>query len=382
MVRRSSSRGRGRKSDPKSSGPKHRFTTYNILCSHLAGKNHFRYCKPEFLDADYRLDLIKQKLQGEVDKKAVIAIQEIGHEWAGALHQFFAEENYYFVCNHYGSRFNNYMGVGLAVPLEDYRIEEVDTKRIGDTLLIPWGPKKHWIVAFIMGWVMFIYGLIENQLIKYKLKQKPHDLWQHVKDRWNQLVTMKLYSRKTKETFWVSTYHMPCAFKNPDMMTVHASLALKRLQMLAGAGPEEPKEGEEPKEKLPYVLMGDFNFKPEDGMYTLYTTGTLETTSPAYPSSRVGIPKGVKFDFNPDVVPVRSAYVEANGEEPEYTNNARVHEMPHFMEALDYIFISDEWSVNQVESLDYLPSKEEQDEPFPNEVEPSDHVLIAAHLSL
>ena len=165
-------------------------------------------------------------------------------------------------------------------------------------------------------------------------------------------------------------------------MTVHASLALKRLQMLAGAGPEEPKEGEEPKEKLPYVLMGDFNFKPEDGMYTLYTTGTLETTSPAYPSSRVGIPKGVKFDFNPDVVPVRSAYVEANGEEPEYTNNARVQEMPHFMEALDYIFISDEWSVNQVESLDYLPSKEEQDEPFPNEMEPSDHVLIAAHLSL
>lgn len=384
--RRSSSRGRKDDSKAKGSGaskgkgPEHRLYTYNVLCSHLAGKDHFRYCKPDFLDAKYRLELIKQKLGAEIDAGSIIALQEIGYGWAGELHAFFAEKNYYFVNLHYGSRFNDYMGVGLAIPLNSYEIVKVDCKRVGDTIWLPRAPRKHWIVAFFFGWMMLFVNLFTDLLIKYKLKKKPHDLWQHVKDRWNNLTSVKVRSRKSGETFWVSTYHMPCAFNNPDMMTVHASLALKRLQMLAGY--VDPKEGEDEVEKLPYVLLGDFNWKPQDGQYTLYTTGTLDKGHHAFPSSRVGLPSGSDFSFNPDVLPVRSAYAEANGEEPEYTNNARVREQPHFKETLDYIFLSAEWGVNSVDSLDYLASKEEQDEPFPDEVEPSDHVSIAANLCL
>lgn len=383
MSRRSSSRGRkgaGSTSKAKGGGSEHRLYTYNVLCSHLAGKDHFRYCKPEFLGAEYRLGLIKEKLSAEIEVGAIIALQEIGYEWAGELHAFFAEKNYYFVNLHYGSRFNNYMGVGMAIPLSKYEIVKVDCKRVADTIWLPRAPRKHWLVAFFVGWMMFFFNLIQDLLIRYKIMKKPHDLWQHVKDRWNNLTSVKLRSRKTDETFWVSTYHMPCAFNNPDMMTVHSSLALKHLQNLAGY--VEPKDGEEEIEKVPYVLLGDFNFKPNDGMYTLYTTGTLEKDHPAFPSSRVGLPAGVDFTFNPDVHPVRSAYLVANGEEPEYTNNARVREQPHFKETLDYVFISDEWNVNAVDSLDHLVSKEEQDQPFPDEVEPSDHVSIAANLSL
>ena len=123
------------------------------------------------------------------------------------------------------------------------------------------------------------------------------------------------------------------------------------------------------------MLLGDFNFKPDDGMYELYMNGTLSPNHPCYPE----IPERLKWV--PDVEPVRSAYLEANGQEPEYTNNARVQEQDHFKETLDYIFLSGEWKVKSVLDLN-LPPKEEQDQPFPNEVEPSDHVLVAAALTL
>lgn len=367
---RSSSRTRG---TPKErGGPQHRLVTYNVLCSHLAGPNHFRYCKPEFLDRAYRLPLILEKLEAEMKNNSIIALQEIGQEWAGDLHTFFSERGYYFVCRHYGSRFNDYMGVGLAVPTADYQIMENNNKRVADTYWMPRLPKPHWIVGMIMGFITYFTTMFFNWVLYFKLAKKPHDLWDHVGGRWNILCGVKLRHRASDETFWVTTYHMPCAFKNPDMMTVHASLALQYTQKLAGLG--EQKEGQE-REVLPYVLLGDFNFKPEDGMYELYVNGTLSSSHPAFPE----IPERLKWV--PDVVPVRSAYLEANGEEPEYTNNARVQEMEPFKETLDYIFLSDEWKVGSVLDLD-LPTKEEQDHPFPDEFEPSDHVLMAANLSL
>mgnify|MGYP000393457998 CR=1 FL=1 len=371
MVRRSS---RTRKTTSKRSngGPDHNFVSYNVLCSHLAGPNHFRYCKPEFLDRSYRLSLILKKLEAEISKDSVIALQEIGQEWAGDLHSFFSERGYYFVCRHYGSRFNDYMGVGIAVPTSQYEIMEMNNKRVADTLWMPRLPKPHRLVSLIMGFINFFTRIIFEWMMYLGLAKKPHDLWDHVSARWNILCGVKLRHRASDEQFWVTTYHMPCAFRNPDMMLVHASLALQHTQKLAGLG-EQP-EGKE-REILPYVLLGDFNFKPSDGMYELYMNGTISSSHSCYPE----IPERLKWV--PDVEPVRSAYLEASGEEPEYTNNARVQEQDPFKETLDYIFVSDKWNVRSVRGLN-LPPKEEQDHPFPDEVEPSDHVLIAATLTL
>ena len=38
--------------------------------------------------------------------------------WAGPLHAYFAERGYAFIVSLYGKPFNNYMGVGLAVPTD------------------------------------------------------------------------------------------------------------------------------------------------------------------------------------------------------------------------------------------------------------------------
>jgi len=373
MVR-SSSRSRTRKSAPKKEGIEHRLVSYNVLCSHLAGADHFRYCDPKYLDREYRLALILQKLEAEVANSSVIALQEIGQEWAGDFHKFFSDRGYYFVCRHYGSKFNDYMGVGIAVPTNEYEIVEMVNKRVADTMWMPRVPKPHWLLDMIYKLIGFFTNFIFQWALYFNLTKKPYDLWWSVFSRWNILSSIKLRHKASEEEFWVSTYHMPCAFNNPDMMTIHAAAALQFVQKLAGAGTGGGSE-ENPRPKLPYCLLGDFNFKPDDGQYMLYRDGTLDKEHKAYPM----IPERMKWV--PDVTPVRSAYSEALGNEPEYTNNARVKEMDHFKETLDYIFLSEEWSINSVQDLD-LPSKEDQDKPFPDEFEPSDHVLVAANVSL
>jgi len=80
---------------------------------------------------------------------------------------------------------------------------------------------------------------------------------------------------------------------------------------------------------------------------------------------------------------MRSAYVIKNGAEPEWTNLARskFNKDGTFIETLDYIFISDNWSVNSVKNL---PTKASMAgvESFPGKTEPSDHVMITAQLKL
>ena len=79
---------------------------------------------------------------------------------------------------------------------------------------------------------------------------------------------------------------------------------------------------------------------------------------------------------------MRSAYaVAGDGNEPDFTNYARVKEDEPFIDTLDYIFVSEDWTVAGVKAL---PHREGAGGPFPNldRGEPSDHILIAADLKL
>eukprot|EP00605_Chrysophyceae_sp_TOSAG23-4_P000989 GSChrysophyteH1.ASY1.ANO1.1089.1 assembled CDS len=361
----------------------HRVCSYNVLSSHLAGEDHFRHCNPEYLDRKYRLKLIMETLEDEMSRGSIIALQEVGQEWGAELHAFFAKNEYYFVCRHYGGKFNDYMGVGLAVPLKDYEIAQVNNKRIADTFWYKPPPKKHWLVGTVLSWFWCVVNFLLKVAEFVNMRKEAYSPIKHAMERWNILTSIKVLHKQSQETFWVSTYHMPCAFQHPDMMTIHASLALQYLQRLTGAAASMAAGVE--KVAVPYILLGDFNFKPEDGQYALYRDGSLDTSHAAYPA----FPDNLKCGggaYKVALAPVRSAYKVYNGTEPEYTNNARVtwnaKVQPHFKETLDYIFLSPEWAVNKVRPLDYLPTKEEQDEPFPSKTEPSDHVLLWAELEL
>ena len=151
---------------------------------------------------------------------------------------------------------------------------------------------------------------------------------------------------------------------------------------------DKKEEGEKDINTIPYILAGDFNIMPESPHYKLLTTGSLDKSDPTYPPAKFGV------EWTIEAEAMDSAYAEI-GEEPEFTNYAHIQDQENpFIGTLDYIFLSrkskttriiDEkvagewWKVNGVTKL---PSVAESGGPFPNAVEPSDHLLISADLEL
>ena len=96
-------------------------------------------------------------------------------------------------------------------------------------------------------------------------------------------------------------------------------------------------------------------------------------------------------------MPLLSAYKEALGREPDFTNYAQVLNDPPFIDTLDYIFLSTDSTKEdkaeedpgtarasrwQVESVLNIPHRELVKGPLPTEEEPSDHIMLSATLSI
>jgi 2',5'-phosphodiesterase len=266
-------------------------TTYNVLGIHLGGADYYTHCNPLDLDPNTRLERVKTKLEESIKSESIICLQEVSMPWAGSLHSYFSQRGYYFVTGLYGSKFNGYMGVGLAVPTNRYTIEETDITRVADTKRYPRRPKSHAVIEWLKMWIWnplstrlfrpFLGWLRMNKL----LPSPPEDPWSLSYSRFNQLVSMRL-SVKPPATaagaeaggaasssaapvpaptpsFVVSTYHMPCIFKIPSVMTIHSALAAQHVQRFAKSDP--------------YLFLGDFNIKPADAMYRMLTQGKLDS---------------------------------------------------------------------------------------------------------
>jgi mRNA deadenylase 3'-5' endonuclease subunit Ccr4 len=76
---------------------------------------------------------------------------------------------------------------------------------------------------------------------------------------------------------------------------------------------------------------------------------------------------------------MRSAYKVKNGSEPDFTNFAQIKDDPQFIDTLDYIFISPAVEVKEVMPL---PHRNDVKGPFPSKAEPSDHIMLAATLTV
>ena len=329
----------------------HRIFSYNILSSHLSDPEHFTACDRANLDPNTRLERTIAKLDLETNQKSLICLQEVSISWAGKLHKFFVDRNYYFVTAQYGKPFDNYMGVGIAWPLDKYEIIDIDITRLSET--------RKWVNKPQL-------ERIKEDIIKFFVTQlkldrrKYADPLNEAKRRSNQLVFVRLKDRNENNKFCVATYHMPCAFYAPKVMTLHTAMAVQWVQKLA--------------REDAYILSGDFNIKPSDPQYELITTGAIDPDSVAYPEAKWG------DTWQPSLSePLRSAYQEAFGKEPDFTNYAKVGNKDPFIHTLDYIWLSTAW---KVKSAMALPDRSEVNGPFPNEVEPSDHIAIAADLIL
>jgi len=115
-----------------------------------------------------------------------------------------------------------------------------------------------------------------------------------------------------------------------------------------------------------------------------HLAGNLPPSSEDYPHAPK-VAHGRPSKWTPAVAPLRSAYVEATGSEPEFTNHAttrlaRTAEVKTFTATLDYIFISPHWEASRC-----LPTLSRKAlaavKSFPSATEPSDHVAIGCSLS-
>mmetsp|Transcript_12158 Transcript_12158/g.16452 ORF Transcript_12158/g.16452 Transcript_12158/m.16452 type:complete len:170 (+) Transcript_12158:204-713(+) len=163
---------------------------------------------------------------------------------------------------------------------------------------------------------------------------------------------------------------MPCLFgslEKEQVMIIHAALAAQRSRAFARG--------------RPFILTGDFNIKPEDACYAMLTKNYLpsEYSLPL----QAFLPPEAK-PFSPEIEsPLISAYKAKNGKEPQFTNFAFTRSMNEsFVATLDYIFLSEHWKVRFVKPLKSISEIDTKMGSFPDQDEPSDHILIAADLEI
>ncbi|CAF3197720.1 unnamed protein product [Rotaria sp. Silwood2] len=123
----------------------------------------------------------------------------------------------------------------------------------------------------------------------------------------------------------------------------------------------------------PFILAGDFNFKPNEIPYRVITEKSY--------LNHVRLPNSNQYEvsYRPDGEQIlKSAYCEKNGTEPNYTNFASTSQTPNFCATLDYIFFAGNLHVNKVLDLPDHPTGES----YPDETHPSDHLMIAASFQL
>lgn len=357
--------------------------SYNVLSSSLAEASHFPSCDPGDLDAHTRLSRLLAKLEEPIASRAVICLQEVSLSWAGPLHAFFATRQFHFVVASYGSYFNGFMGVAIAFPLNAYDVLDVKIERLTDTHR--WPPRAPVLRGAVkaladlrlrtIGVWSSLFGDIKslrpNSGARVRRKRTGREVvtevWNDSRDRRNMLIFARLRSKANGARFCVGTYHMPCAFYSPPQMLIHSALVVSRFQDVCA------NDGG--------VLAGDFNIKPNDSSYKMVTTGKIDTSHRDMPK-RSSVPGGsTPESWMPKIrAPMKSAYKEVLGYEPDFTNYAQVETQAPFIETLDYIFCTEDIDVVDVVRLPHRKSATKG--PYPSPSEPSDHIMIGATLRL
>jgi len=271
-------------------------------------------CDPAFLDRIKRKNAILSLFTSWLRTSPIIVLQEVPYNWKQDFDRYFTKRDYTFHCMNYGQKKNGILGVGIAVPAS-YAIDptEVEFIRVAD----------------------YIECDIDSSDDYSSDNEDIHTNIENAKKRANLVVRMKIRLNNGKD-FYLYNYHMPCAFKTPLVQTLHIH-ALKRI---IASFPD-----------IPYILAGDMNILPTSKEYEFLTN----TTSP---------------------ITLKSSYLVANKEEPEFTCFNYTTFGGEFCGCLDYIFVSDEFKVLKSHLL--LTTKTE----LPNADCPSDHLPLRSVLSL
>lgn len=352
--------------------------SYNVLSSSLASPDHFPACDPSDLDAQTRLSRLLAKLEEPVASRAIICLQEVSLPWAGPLHTFFASRHFHFVVASYGSYFNGFMGVAIAFPINTYDVLDVKVERLTDTHTWPIrAPKLSGVVKALVDlrtraqnvWEA-LFGELNGRNSRSRRRTSralTTQVWNNSRDRRNMLIFARFRSKANGARLCVGTYHMPCAFYSPPQMQIHSALVVGRFQDICASDAG--------------VLAGDFNIKPHDASYKMITSGKMDPSHRDFPKKASVSDGSLPEKWMPKLrFPMKSAYKEVLGHEPDFTNYAQTEKGPPFIETLDYLFCSED--VDVVDVLRLPHRKAVSKGPYPTATEPSDHCLIGCTVRL
>lgn len=349
-----------------------RVVTYNILSSKLCNTTYFPKCDPLALISDHRYNLIIQKLLDEVLIGSIICLQEVSLEWYGKLFSFFGAHKYHFISCNYGNYFDGFMGVATAVPMCIFNITECEIRKVSDT--ITWPRQKsskfiNWHEWDTTGVNVFSPWVVPSINVNIQLELKDIKVAQK---RLNQIIMLRLVHKITHESLIVGNYHMPCVFNRPIVMHLHLAMATNYLFQFSK---------NEVSHNTPVVFLGDFNMQPNSDAYELITTGKLppcgvRQSRHEKDMKSAHVLKTISFCIH---APMRSAYKVFGGHEPAFTNYSHTNRGV-FRGTIDYIWISPEVNVDNVISTPLTTNNILG--PLPTLEEPSDHLLLAANISI
>jgi endonuclease/exonuclease/phosphatase family metal-dependent hydrolase len=321
--------------------------TYNLLVPIYAEQtDYYIKCKPEFLKTAYRWNLIESQLEEEIvhHENTIICFQELSLSMLPKLELFFRRLKYSLFSNLYGGEWNDYMGVGIAIPLS-MQLNDIFYIKIGEHIRSICKRRED----------ITNLSTDESNLLAStsdEVKEVAFDPWETSINRSNTLICLKLVI--DGKLLFIGTYHMPCYYREPSVMAIHSSVVKDLMFQLA--------DGND------FIFAGDFNLQPRDtGYRALIEKGYCDVH---YPKST-----NYNISYQPNTEQVmKSAYREKNGSEPVYTNYSYTVDSPYYCETLDYIFFDGQITVEQVLELPNKPVGEA----YPDETHPSDHLMLAA----
>ena len=321
-----------------------RVVSYNLLVPIYANQPEYYYkCNPQFLQTEYRWKLIQSQLEQEItqNENTVICLQELSLTLLPKLELFFRRLNYSFFHNLYGYGPNDYMGVGIAIPVS-MQLNNMSIIKLGDYIRSISKKREK-----------------EEEEHDYTMETSSEiapDPWEVSRERYNTLVCLQIVI--DGKSLWIGTYHMPCCYTEPAVMAIHSSI-VKDLMFQLAAGQD-------------FIFAGDFNIAPTDSCYKALIEKDYINVN--YPKSST-----YEISYQPNAEQIlKSAYREKNGTEPLYTNFVDTSSSWRYCDTLDYIFFVGRLTVEKVLELPDDPTGQS----YPDETHPSDHLMIAATFKL
>jgi mRNA deadenylase 3'-5' endonuclease subunit Ccr4 len=339
--------------------------TFNVLSPGVCNTRNFNMTPEKNLNNSKRLEKILLMMDEWIDDRRIIALQELSTSWKSHFHQKLVVNGYSVFDTQYAN-----MGVAIAYPLELYSPVEFDV----------FAPGKCIERFTIEGHKLF--DIINNNSVD--LSNFTHseinnniDALFNASKRLNKSVSVKLRSNINPDIeFWVSTYHMPCKFNQPVLMSSHLVVLMAHLKNLVGNDD--------------LIFMGDLNVIPSSSGYNILIDRNIpENLIKIFKHSNMPYPFSGNYggtDVTDLCCDFTSAHMTVHNIEPDFTNvNIVSTRETDFIETLDYILKNDSdriilqsCHVDQRFKLNYK-NYHGRMKPFPTEACPSDHLPLLAY---